>query len=227
MISSCERNQLKIEKVKFDDLLAKVYDNRQQVFMKNLEDMQNRNAGLPGINSRGKFVDAQTKIDQFTKNNMYNVSNLFSDKSVFKIKPKKMTQNQYSNLLKHLESKKKENLRQAVKNRYQTTERPGFGYFDAVVKNKLNAWEDFSYNPKTTKLLATKIKKDLAGGYYKNLDDNMKIDSFEACEKMMKGFISVSVPDTPRQQTYIDIKNLKKEKSKVDVYSNIQNDKIK
>lgn len=91
MISSCERNQLKIEKVKFDDLLAKVYDNRQQVFMKNLEDMQNRNAGLPGINSRGKFVDAQTKIDQFTKNNMYNVSNLFSDKSVFKIKPKKMT----------------------------------------------------------------------------------------------------------------------------------------
>jgi hypothetical protein len=96
-----------------------------------------------------------------------------------------------------------------------------------VVKNKLNAWEDFSYNPKTTKLLATKIKKDLAGGYYKNLDDNMKIDNFEACEKMMKGFISVSVPDTPRQQTYIDIKNLKKEKSKVDVYSNIQNDKIK
>lgn len=63
MVNSYEKIINKVERFKFQRLLDKVSDNRKLVFMQNLEEMQKRNSGLPGVNSRTKFVDFHTKFD--------------------------------------------------------------------------------------------------------------------------------------------------------------------
>lgn len=132
--------------------------------MQNLEEMQQRNQGLPGVNSRTRFQDFNTKFELFNKQNLFNVSNLVEEQVVKKPIVKKMTQNQYVNLLKYIEESTKTNLKNAARDRYKTAERPNFAKFQSEIKKNNSAWEDYSYNPRTTKLLIQKIKADLSDG---------------------------------------------------------------
>jgi len=61
--------------------------------MKNLSELQNRNVGLPGMNSRNNFKDSHYKIENFKKHNMYNISNLIKKRNLEKRKTKNMTEN--------------------------------------------------------------------------------------------------------------------------------------
>ena len=93
MVSTYERIIHKVERFKFQRLMQKVSDNRKLIFMQNLEEMQQRNQGLPGVNSRTRFQDFNTKFEKFNKQNLFNVSNLVQEKVVKKPVVKKMTQN--------------------------------------------------------------------------------------------------------------------------------------
>lgn len=164
MIKSCTNILQRVEQVKFDDLLTNISNKRKQNFMKKLEELQKRNDGLPGVNSRSKFQDAYHRLEYFRKSNLYNVSNLIKRKNLVKPVRKKMTENQYTHLLKYLEKRRKKNLRSAAKNRFKTAERPKFSHFGVSLKHKYHAWEDYSHNPQTTAKLVAKLKKDMNFG---------------------------------------------------------------
>jgi hypothetical protein len=195
MIKSYTNILHKVEKVKFEDLLDRVSDKRKQQFMKNLEEMQNRNIGLPGVNSRGKFKDSYHKLEYFRKFNMYNVSNLIKQQNLIRPKNKKMTENQYTHLLKYLNRKRVNNLRTAAKNRFKTQERPNFSHFGSATKNQWNAWEDFSMNPRTTRKLVSKIKKDMKDGEHREMEDQMRLNSQRTYRRLKRAFINNSIVD--------------------------------
>jgi len=52
---------------------------------------------------------------------------------------KKMTQNQYVNLLKYIEETRKLNLKNSARDRYKTAERPIFAKFQSEIKKSNSA----------------------------------------------------------------------------------------
>lgn len=136
---------------------------------------------------------------------MYNVSNLIKTKNLIKPKNKKMTENQYSNLLKYLNKKRNKNLRSAAKNRFMTAQRPNFSHFGTGIKRQTNAWEDYSHNPRTTRKLVNKIRNDMSKGFYRKQDDSMKLDSSRVGFRLKMAFIKSVSLSSPNDREESDV----------------------
>lgn len=140
--------------------MKEVFDTRKQERMEKLEELKNKNANLPRSSSAYVFKDRFHKMKQLQKHSIFNVQKLF--KKVPKKKnqvKKRMTRNQYFKLMTYIKAKKEQNLHDGVKNRYDTDERPEFNYFKK--RENRDAWEDYSYNPKTTLMLTRRIKTSM------------------------------------------------------------------
>lgn len=187
MIKSCTKVLYRIESEKFDDSMKEVFERRKLERMQKLEELKNRNANLPRSSSAVVFKDRCEKMKLLQKNSIYNVKNLFTraPKKVNRNK-RKMSRNQYFKLQSYMKKKKGEMNSKNTKDRYDTSERPEFNYFKK--EDNRDAWEDYSYNPKTTLMLRKRIKTSMKSQSERNKKEQKRL--LKLGDQLRKHFIT-------------------------------------
>lgn len=186
MVKSCTKVLYDVEVHKFNDKMKEVFARRNMEREKKLEELKERNANLPRSSSAVVFKDRKFRMKQMKKNSIFNVKKLFSTapKKNNQVR-RRMTRNQYFKLMSYIKQKRKENLSKGVKDRYETEDRPEFNHFKK--RHNREAWEDYSYNPKTTLMLTRRIKSSMKA--YSGKDKEEKRRLFDLGKKLKQNLI--------------------------------------
>ena len=175
MVNSCYEQFKRVEKEKFEHKMKEVATKREQERMNKLEELKNSNANLPLSSSVSKFRDRHFKLQQLKKHSIYNVKRFFAKSAPQKHRKRKYTRNQYYKLQVYMKKKKLQQYDLMNENdRYKTDERPEFNHFKR--KQNLMAWQDFSYNPKTTYLLTRRIRSSMRAQSQQMAREKMRLD---------------------------------------------------